>query len=79
MYKIVVKSDGKYHNVVGGARYCLTRKSAKKLIDIFLPYEVNIEVYKLIRLYNDVFYWAGDDFEDKIFDYYHNKINEKDC
>lgn len=77
MYKIIVKSCGKYHNVALGPRYCLTRKSAKKLIDNFFSCEAHIEVYKLIRIYSDIFCWT-DNEEDKILDYYYDKLNEED-
>lgn len=49
MYKITVNASGKYHNVVLGVRYCLTRKPAIKLINLFLEVDCDVTVEKFIR------------------------------
>lgn len=49
MYKITVNTSGKYHNVALGARYCLTRKTAIKLINLFLEVDCDITIEKFIH------------------------------
>lgn len=58
MYKVIVKSTGKYNNVALGARYCLTKRSANKLAKTFASCECIFEVYKLVRSHDDIFYWS---------------------
>ena len=49
MYKINVKSDGKYHNAVLGERYALSKRKAKRLIALFRYFECELEVTKLTK------------------------------
>lgn len=69
MYRIDVKSPGKYYNVQIGSRYCFRKKTAKSLIDLFLKQDCHIEVEKLIRIHRDVFCWTWDE-EDSVCNYY---------
>lgn len=78
MYRINVKSSGKYHNVVLGYRYCFRKKTAKGLIDLFSKCEANFTVEKFVRLTADVFGWTDDDEGDAVFDYYFDRQNEDD-
>ena len=57
MYKVVVKDSGKYGNVVAGTRYCLMKRSAKKLAETFASLGCDFSMYKLVRLHGDVFCW----------------------
>ena len=74
MYRITVKSTGKYDNAVIGVRYCFFKKSAKDLIDTFASCNCDFTVDKLIRLHSDVFSWSDYEDGDKVFDYYYEKI-----
>ena len=78
MYRINVKSSGKYHNSALGYRYCFRKKTAKDLIDLFSECEANFTVEKLIRLTADVFYWTNYDENDAVFTYYFNKKDRDD-
>lgn len=78
MYRINVKSSGKYHNVVLGYRYCFRKKTAKGLIDLFSKSKAEFTVEKFVRLTADVFCWTDDDEGDRIFDYYFDRQNEDD-
>ena len=49
MYKINVKSEGKYHNVALGERYTFSKRNAKRIIAFFLDDECELEVTKLLR------------------------------
>lgn len=49
MYKITVITDGRYHNVMLGARYCFGKAKAKKLAEFFLEEECEVTVEKFIR------------------------------
>ena len=75
MYRINVHSTGKHHNVVVGPRYCLTKKTAKHLINIYLNSDCDITVEKFIRIYHDVFCWSYDN-NDSVLEYYYNKYYE---
>ena len=72
MYRVVVKSCGKYNNVVMGARYCLTRHSVIELAVQFARNECVFEVEKFIRLHKDIFAWSNSGVSEKI----RNKIYE---
>lgn len=66
MYKVVVERN--QHSVVRGARYCLTKKSALGMYDLFVnkigcDFE-NVSVYKFTRLQGDIFSWAEIDYPD---------------
>ena len=73
MYRINVLDGGKYNNVKLGFRYCITKKSAKSLIDTFSNSDCNFTVEKFIRIHQDIFAWTDDDEKDKVFDYYFDK------
>ena len=75
MYRIIVRTNGKYHNVMTGYRYCLTKKSAKSLIDTFIDAGCEIGIEKFIRLHHDVFCWSSYD-EDSVLRYYDDKMWE---
>ena len=77
MYRIIIKSSGKYNNARPGERYCFTKKSAIHLIQIFLDHECEIEVEKFVRLHGDVFCWTDYDEDDKVFDYYCNRLADE--
>lgn len=66
MYKVIVNTSGKYDNVTLGARYCLTRKSAIKLANLFLGDDCDITIAKFIRC-GDAFVWSDAWEETKIF------------
>lgn len=76
MYRVNVLSKGKCGNTALGYRYCLTKKSAKTLIDDFLDSGCSIEVEKWIRIYGDLFCWTDWVEGDKVFDYYADKMYE---
>ena len=65
MYKVTVNTSGKYRNVVLGARYCLTRKTAIRLTNLFLGDDCDVTIEKLIRI-GDVFVWSDTTEETKI-------------
>lgn len=70
MYKVTVKSRGKYNNVIMGARYCLTKRSAVRLTAMFIKNECYVAVEKWTRMHGDVFCWSeseiGKNFWDKV-------------
>ena len=68
MYRVVVKSKGKYNNAVPGARYCFTKRSVIKLAATFAQNECVFEVEKLIRIHSDVFTWSDTGVSEKIWD-----------
>lgn len=58
MYKVTPLDSGKWHNVLPGARYCLTKKYAKELMKNFLEVECEIEVERFIRLTRGIYAWS---------------------
>ena len=78
MYRINVLTCGKYHNVRGGFRYCFIKKSAIDMINTFMNAGSEITVEKLIRLHRDVFCWSDDLENDKVFDYYFDRLYAED-
>jgi hypothetical protein len=72
MYRVVVKSRGKYNNVTLGARYCLTKRSIVSLASNFMANECECSVEKFVRLHRDIFCWSdvevGSDVWDRIYD-----------
>lgn len=72
MYRVVVKSRGKYNNVMLGARYCFTKRSIVSLTSSFMASECECNVEKFVRLYRDIFCWSdvevGSDVWDRIYD-----------
>lgn len=77
MYRITVKTRGKHNNAVMGARYCFTRRSAVRLVALFVGDECNLTVEKWIRVHKDIFCWSeaeiSEIFWDKVY-----KIIEKE-
>lgn len=67
MYKVTVKSSGKYHNVTLGARYCLTKHTAINLAVMFEDVECDYEVEKLVRLNTDIFCWSEGEVDEKFW------------
>lgn len=68
MYRVVVKSKGKYNNVVPGTRYCFRKKSVAHLIASFTEAGCDFAVEKFIRIYGDTFCWSDNYISDKIWD-----------
>ena len=68
MYRVVVKSRGKYNNVVLGARYCFTKRSVIELAVMFARVECEFDVEKFIRIHGDVFAWSNSRVSEKILD-----------
>ena len=72
MYRVVVKSRGKYNNVMLGARYCFTKRSIVTLASEFMASECECSVEKFVRIHKDIFCWrdveVGSDVWDKIYD-----------
>lgn len=67
MYRINVLSSGKYHNVVTGPMYCLSKKDARWLVKTYTESECNFTVEKLIRVTGTIFCWSDYEVEDSIF------------
>lgn len=59
MYRVCVLTSGKYDNVVTGNRYCLSRKSALDLANLFNELSCTLKIEKLIRT-DDIFFWSED-------------------
>ena len=57
MYKVTVNTSGKYRVAALGARYCLTRKIAIKVANLFLADDCDITIEKFIRC-GDTFAWT---------------------
>lgn len=72
MYRVVVKSHGKYNNVILGARYCFTKRSAINLAVIYTRNECEFNIEKFICLNNDIFVWSDSEVSKKIW----NKVYE---
>lgn len=68
MYRVIVKSRGKYNNIVLGARYCFTKRSVIELAVIFAKVECEFDVEKFIRIHDDVFAWSDSVVNEKIWD-----------
>ena len=60
MYKVTVKTRGKYNNVVLGARYCFTKRSAIDLAATFANVKCEFDVEKWTRLNKDIFCWSDE-------------------
>ncbi len=67
MYRITVKTTGKYHNVCVGAVYCLTKKEARELVKMYFKSECDFTVEKFIRVGGTIFCWSDYEVEDSIF------------
>ena len=68
MYKVTVKSRGKYNNIVLGARYCFTKRSVIELAVMFARVECEFDVEKFIRIHGDIFTWSNSEVNEKILD-----------
>ena len=68
MYRVVVKTKGKYNNVVLGARYCFTKHSVIELATTFAQNECEFDVEKFIRIHSDIFTWSDSGVSEKIWD-----------
>lgn len=77
MYRVTIKSRGKYNNATLGARYCLTKRSAVHLAALFIEEECDLTVEKWTRVHGDIFCWSESEvseiFWDKVY-----KIAEKE-
>lgn len=79
MYRITVKSRGKYGNVLPGPRYCICKKTAKRLIDLFyVDDKCVITVEKWIRIHGDVFCWTDIDDTDSVLNYFDELCYEEE-
>lgn len=76
MYKVIIKDSGKYHNVMIGERYCLTKRTAIKLAVMLESVECDYRVAKLVRLYEDVFCWSEGEVEEKFWDKVEKKLDK---
>ena len=78
MYRVVVKSRGKYNNVVLGTRYCLTKRSVIDLAVMFARVECEFDVKKFIRIQGDVFAWSDSEVSEKIWDKIYETLEGED-
>lgn len=67
MYRITVKTAGKYHNVKVGTVYCLTKKDARAVAKTYFKAECDFIVEKFVRITGTVFCWSDYEVEDSIF------------
>lgn len=74
MYRVVIKSKGKYNNVALGARYCLTRRSALNLAVSLESLECEFDIEKFIRIHSDIFTWSNTEVSEKILDKFYETI-----
>ena len=82
MYRVVVKTSGKYKNVMPGARYCFTKRSIVSLASHFMSVECECKVEKFVRLHKDIFCWSnvevGSDVWERIYDALEDLTEEED-
>ena len=71
MYRVVVKSRGKYNNVTLGARYCLTKRTVIDLAVSFELEECEYDIEKFVRICGGIFCWS-DGIDERIWE----KISE---
>ena len=74
MYRVVIKSRGKYNNIVLGARYCLTRRSVINLAVSLESLECEFDVEKFIRIHGDIFTWSDTEVSEKIRDKFYETL-----
>ena len=74
MYRVVIKSRGKYNNVVLGARYCLTKRSVINLAVSLESLECEFDVEKFIRIHSDIFTWSDTEVNEKIWDKFYETL-----
>lgn len=78
MYRVIVKSRGKYNNIVLGARYCFTKRSVIELAVMFAKVECEFDVEKFIRIHDDVFAWSDSVVSEKIWDKIYETLEGED-
>lgn len=82
MYRVVVKSRGKYNNAILGARYCFTKRSIVSLASTFMANECECSVEKFVHLHRDIFSWSdvevGSDVWERIYDALEKLMMEED-
>lgn len=59
MYKVSIKSKGKYGNWTLGDRYFLFAKDAIEFIALAITEECEIEYFKFVRLYRFIYCWSS--------------------
>lgn len=67
MYRINVKSSGKYGNVAFGFRYCVGKKTALHFINIISEDECEYTVEKFARLTRKIWAWSEYEALDALF------------
>lgn len=67
MYRIIIKSCGKYHNVTLGARYCVGKKTALHLVNLMEENECEYAVEKFVRLTRKVWAWSEIEANEALF------------
>ena len=67
MYRINVKSCGKYHNVTLGIRYCIGKKTVLRLVNLMDAHECEYTVEKFVRLTRKEWAWSEDEAYEAIF------------
>ena len=77
MYRVTVKSRGKYDNATMGTRYCLTKRSAIRLTALFAESECDMSVEKWTRMHRDTFCWSEHEISEAFWDKVY-KIVEKE-
>ena len=77
MYKVTIKSRGKYDNATLCARYCLTRRSAIRLTALFVEEECDLTVEKWIRMHGDTFCWSESEVSEVFWDKVYKIIKEE--
>lgn len=77
MYKVTIKTRGKYNNVVPGARYCFTKRSAIGLAVTLAKVECEFDVEKWTHIHRDIFCWSDSEVSETFWDKFY-KIVEKE-
>lgn len=67
MYRITIKTTGKYNNARIGSRYCLMKKDAREMVRICIENECDFIAEKFVRLTGTTFYWSDYEVEDSIY------------
>lgn len=78
MYRVVVKSKGKYNNVVPGTRYCFRKKSVACLIALFTENNCDFTVEKFIRISGDTFCWSDSYVSAKIWNMVYDMLDKSE-
>ena len=77
MYKVTIKTRGKYNNVVLGARYCFTKRSAIGLAVTLAKAECEFDVEKWTHVHSDIFCWSDSKVSEAFWDKFY-RIVEKE-